>query len=478
MEKLSNVYEQMSSFANLEQAYRHARKQKRYRNEILVFSNDLDSNLLWIQEEMRKGTFQFGPYRRHWVYVPKKRMVMSLPFDSRIVQWSIYLTLNPFYDKMFIEDSFACRKDKGSLKAARSLQYAMLKAENKPGNWYVLKLDISKYFYRVDHKVLLDILAKRIDDPQLMNLLRIIIDSDGEKFGLPRFTSAEDVEAEQWLGDVGMPIGNLTSQLFANIYLNELDQFCKHILKIRIYKRYMDDVVILASTKELAQFYKEEIDRFLMEHLHLDLNAKTQIKPLDGRGIEFVGYIVTTKHAKTKKVKISSAGWRNGKPYQETKTKYILSDGGLLLRKQTARRIKASFKGICRKYFNGELTKSEFDRRIASYDGIMQHCDTQKLENRLNEIYLHAKEEADKNGWRKCCNCEYFRLDYFYGIQIRECDKYGSLEGDQKARHPDTAAINCDYYKTRRWRAEKVSNLEMIETLCGIVDKQNHIIRE
>ena len=142
---------------------------------------------------------------------------MALPFDSRIVQWSVYQALNPFFDKIMIEDSYACREGKGSLAAAQHLQYWLKIAEGKPQQWYTLKLDISKYFYRVDHAVLLEILGERIKDLQLLDLLRNIIDCDGERFGLPRFMGPDDAAEADWLDGIGMPIGNLTSQLFANI---------------------------------------------------------------------------------------------------------------------------------------------------------------------------------------------------------------------------------------------------------------------
>lgn len=359
---LQNIFPEMTSFPWLERAYRNARKQKRYRDEILVFSNDLDANLLAIQEQMRAGVFHFGPYRRHWVYVPKKRLVMALPFDSRIVQWSVYQALNPFFDRIMIEDSYACRVDKGSLAAAQRLQYWLKIADGKPQQWYALKLDISKYFYRVDHAVLLEILGERIKDPQLLDLLKNIIDCDGERFGLPRFMGPDDAEEADWLDGIGMPIGNLTSQLFANIYLNELDQFCKHTLHIHYYVRYMDDIIILAPDKETANRWKEEIGQFLSDRLHLDLNRKTTVRPADK--IEFVGYIVTARTLK--------------------------------LRKQTTRRIKSAFRGICRKYFAEEMSKAEFDRRVASYKGMIQHCEADNLRTRLNEIYLHEKERAER----------------------------------------------------------------------------------
>lgn len=360
MKVLQNVFPEMTSFEWLERAYRNARKSKRYRSEILKFSSDLDANLLEIQKQMREETFRFETYRKHWIYVPKKRVVMALPFFSRIVQWSIYQELNPFFDQFFIEDSFACRKNKGALAAVLRVSYWMKLIDSKPGKWYVIKLDISKYFYRVDHAVLMDLLKARIKDEKLLRLLDKIINCEGEKFGLPRFVGPAEAEEDDWLTDVGMPIGNLTSQLFANIYLNELDQFCKHVLHVRFYARYMDDVVLFAPDKETANYYRAEIGKFFLERLHLDLNNKTSVRPADR--VEFVGYIITANT--------------------------------LRLRKDTIRRIKAAFRGICAEYFAGELTQEEFDRRVASYKGMTDHCDNEGIRRRLNEIYIRAREKS------------------------------------------------------------------------------------
>lgn len=364
MKTLDGVFDEMTSFEWLERSYRKARKQKRYRPEVLKFTSDLDVNLLRIQEQLRKEEYHFGPYRRHWVYVPKKRMVMGLPFDSRVVQWAIYLMLKPFYQGLMIEDSYACLDEKGSISAAQRLQYWLRQVENKPEKWYILKLDISKYFYRVDHTVLLNILGERIKDERLMRLIENIINCDGERFGLPRFMGPDDVGLDEWLGDVGMPIGNLTSQLFANIYLNELDQFCKHQLRIQKYVRYMDDTIILAPNKETAQNWKDAIERFLSERLRLDLNRKTSVRPAD-ENVEFVGYVINTH--------------------------------SLRLRKKTVRRMKSAFRCICYRYFTGEISREAFQRRVASYSGMMAHTDNFGLRHQMNMIYVYEKEKAEMN---------------------------------------------------------------------------------
>lgn len=361
MKTLENVFDDMTSFEWLEKSYRKARRQKRYRQEVLKFSADLDTNLHRIEDQLKREEFRFGPYRRHWVYVPKKRMVMALPFESRVVQWAIYLMLNPFFRGLMIEDSYACLDHRGSIAAAKRLQYWLRLIEHKPGNWYILKLDISKYFYRIDHATLLDILGSRIKDERLIRLLEDVINCDGEKFGLPRFTDPDEISSDEWLGEVGMPIGNLTSQLFANIYLNELDWFCKHMLHIQYYVRYMDDIVIIAPSLSVAQYWQCEITAFLNKRLKLDPNRKTAVRPAN-MNVEFVGYIINAH--------------------------------SLRIRKQTARRMKSAWRGICSRYFAGDMTDEEFRRRIASYDGMMRHTDNTGLRNQMNGIYLREKEKA------------------------------------------------------------------------------------
>lgn len=336
-----------------------AHKEHRYTPEFLKFDQELDSHLLDTQRRLRDGTFEFGPYRRHWVYVPKKRLVMALPPESRIVQWALYKLLNPFYDRMMIEDSYACREKKGSLKAAHRLQYFLRAAESKHKEYAIIKADISKFFYRVNHDVLKRILRERIEDEKILKILDDIIDSTGYRFGLPRFTNPDEIPFDEWRDDVGIPIGNLTSQLFANVYLDKLDQYCKHVLHVRYYIRYMDDVIMIVPKSEASSILDQVAD-FLEEALKLDMNRKTSIRKL-GK-VEFVGYMVSTRE--------------------------------LTLRRKTTRRIKRAVRGICRRYFTGDLAQEDFSRRIETYKGMLVHCKADGLRERLNEIYLKEKRRS------------------------------------------------------------------------------------
>lgn len=356
--------ETISGFAWLMNAHRNARKQKRFRDETMKFTAELERNLLEIQRELRDGTYETGEYRRIWVTIPKRRLVMALPYRDRVVQWAIYLLLNPYFDKRFIEDSYACREGKGSHEALDRLQYWLRKVSRKPGTkWYYLKLDIAKYFYRVDHEVLLGILRKHTADDGLMRLLKKIVNNDKEPFGLPAGKRPEDVPREEWRFDVGMPIGNLSSQLFANIVLNELDQYAKHKLKIRYYIRYMDDVVILGNDKRQLQVWRDEIKTYLQDVLRLELNKKTAIRPI-GMGIEFVGMRVWATHR--------------------------------VIRKSTVRREKRAVKSIAGKVNRGEMSKPDAMRRIDSMRGMLDHAESAAMRWRLNKILL---DKADGATW-------------------------------------------------------------------------------
>ena len=189
-----------------------------------------------------------------------------------------------------------------------------------------------------------------------MRLLATIINSEDQAFGLPAGVAPDDCPEEEWLYDVGMPIGNLTSQLFANIYLNELDQHCKHDLHLHYYIRYMDDVIILHNDKRVLHQIKDDIETLLLERLHLNLNSKTAIRPVS-LGVDFVGYHIWATHRK--------------------------------LKKSTARRIIRTVKRLSADLGAGIIDHEYFKRRAASYKGILQHCDSYGLRRRLNEIYAN-----------------------------------------------------------------------------------------
>lgn len=287
--KIKHVFDLIFSDDNLHEAIQDASKGRRYNKDVLRVQHDIWNVIEQIQQDVRSGKYTIDKYYIFYVYEPKKRMIMSITFYHRIVQWAIYRVINPLLVKGYIKDTYGCIPGRGSLAAMQRLRYWIKSVEHKPGTWYYLKLDISKYFYRISHEVLKEILARKIKDQQLLQVLYNIIDCQHTPFGLPPGKGPGEVPLEERLYDVGMPVGNLLSQVFANIYLDALDQFCKRTLCIHFYVRYMDDIIILSDSKEQLHMWKDEIQKFVETTLRLSLNQKTCIRPIS-QGIEFVGY--------------------------------------------------------------------------------------------------------------------------------------------------------------------------------------------
>lgn len=357
--QIKNVYETLYTYENLYEAYLNARKNKRYRDEILKFSFNLEENLMEISKELKAHTYKVGKYREFYVYEPKQRLIMALPFKDRIVQWGIYQLLNPIFDKTYIDDSYGCRVGKGTLRAIQRLHYWLKQVGKKEEKYYYLKLDISKYYYRVDHEVLINILRKKIKDKQMLELLKTIINYDGTLFGL-KVNGDVNNPADRLAGK-GIPIGNLTSQMFANLYLNELDQYCKRTLSIKYYVRYMDDIIILSDDKKNLHEYKELIQTYLEEKLKLKLNKKTAIRPIS-LGIEFVGYRLWSTHVE--------------------------------IRKSTSLKMKRRLKYVKNQYDKNQISFSKVNSTVQSYMGIMKHCNSHSMQVKIfNSFILHPHHD-------------------------------------------------------------------------------------
>ena len=352
----TDLYPQIYDFENLFTAYRQARLSKRYRREVLEFTRNLEENLITIQNELMWRTYQVGRYREFFVHEPKKRLIMALPFRDRVVQWAIYRVLNPILERRYIMDSYACRVGYGTHRAADRLQCWLRYLARRHPRMYALKLDISKYFYRVDHDILLKILGRIIKDRDLMWLLETIVRAEGAKFGLvlgDHFFERGRIE------DIGMPIGNLTSQMIANLYLNELDQYAKHTLKARHYIRYMDDAVILHPDKRYLWTLKDEIQGFVETQLRLVLNNKTTVQATN-QGVDFCGYRIWPTHR--------------------------------LLRKIAAKKMRRRLRYLQRAYARGEVSLETTHASVQSYMGLLKHCDSYNLRQKLFGNLVFVRE--------------------------------------------------------------------------------------
>lgn len=364
--KIRNVYDRIFSMENLYLAYENAIKSRRYNRDVLKFNANLWENLKSLQDRILSGQYRIEKYYIFYVYEPKKRMIMSINFEHRIVQWAIYRVINPLLVKGYIKDTYGCIGDRGPLDAMQRVRYWMEKSGRKKGKWYYLKLDISKYFYRINHEALKKILRKKIKDERLMKVIDGIIDCEHTPFGLPPGKSPGEVPVEQRLFDVGMPIGNLLSQMFANIYLDALDQYCKRNLGIKHYVRYMDDIIIISDNKKMLNIWKERIRAFLEYELKLNLNRKTCIRPI-AQGMEFVGYRI----------------WKNR----------------AVIRKSTSLKAKRKLKKIRELYRVRKLTFGKVTEIFMSYVGRLAYTDCRKLKKKMfEEMVLTHADKSEMRG--------------------------------------------------------------------------------
>ncbi len=270
--KCENIYEQIYSMKNLVLAWRKARKGKTKKKYVIDFEVNLRENLLNLREELKNQTYKPKQLVTFILRDPKTRKISKSDFRDRIVHHTLVRVIELIFDKSFIYDSCANRKGKGNLFALKRFELFKRRVTyNLKSEAFCLKADIKHYFQEVAHEILLMIIKRKITDENLIWLVNIILKNFDDK-------------------KKGMPLGNLTSQFFANVYLNELDYFVKHKLRAKYYIRYVDDFVILHSSLEQIEIWKAEIDLFLRRKLKLELHKeKSKIISLS-KGIDFVGF--------------------------------------------------------------------------------------------------------------------------------------------------------------------------------------------
>jgi len=258
---------------------------------VQVFERNLEDNLFGLQYELAKKTYRHGNYHQFYVNDPKRRHIHKAEVYDRIVHHLFYEYLYSIFDKTFIYDSYSCRLGKGTHRAVRRLEQISRKlSKNYTRDFWALKLDIRQFFASVDHEILYGLITKRIKDEDILWLIGEVINSYSSS--AVEKQSGEVLDHTRTINDVGIPLGNLTSEIFANIYLNELDQFVKHSLKIRYYLRYADDFMILDNDTSQLLHYNDILKFFLAENLRLKLHpAKISFRKFSW-GVDFCGYVV------------------------------------------------------------------------------------------------------------------------------------------------------------------------------------------
>ena len=330
--RMHSNYLNLISIENLFQAWSEFRKGKTKRLDVQEFERHLEDNLFDLFNSLKNKTYRHGDYQSFYVQDPKQRHIHKARVSDRVVHHLLYTFLYNLFDKSFVYDSYSCRLNKGTHKGVKRLEEFTRKvSRNYTNNCFALKLDIKKFFASIDHKILIKLLEKKIIDKDILWLLAQIIFS----FNLNE--------------EKGIPLGNLTSQIFANIYLNELDQFVKHKLKIKYYLRYADDFLILSETKNYLLQYINELKKYLVNELELELHPKKIISRKLNWGIDFLGYIVLPHYI-----------------LPRTKTK------------------KRMFKKLKQK-----IDSENFNQSLQSYLGYLGHASSYKIQQKLkNQVWF------------------------------------------------------------------------------------------
>jgi RNA-directed DNA polymerase len=299
------------------------------------FTLNLEDNIFTLHKKLRSETYRHSNYTSFYIRDPKLRHIHKATVSDRIIHHAIMRVIEPLFDRAFIFDSYSSRKNKGMHRAIKRFKKLAWKLScNNTKLVWVLKCDIKKFFDSIDHNILLTLIKKKINDEKMIKLIENIIRSFSDEKGR------------------GIPLGNLTSQLFSNIYLNELDQFVKQNLRASYYIRYADDFVILSRDKAYLQNLLVCIDKFLCEKLQLQLHKRKVSIRQWHKGIDFLGYVIFQYH--------------------------------IILRTKTKRRILKKVRNKKRVMVEGKIGEDKFKQTLQSYFGILKHCSGNKIRNLLS----------------------------------------------------------------------------------------------
>ncbi|MYE38560.1 MAG: RNA-dependent DNA polymerase [Candidatus Spechtbacteria bacterium SB0662_bin_43] len=349
MKVSKDIFNEIVSLENLVTAWEEFRINKGKKIDVQEFEFLLEQNLFSLHRDLIARRYTHAPYKGFYVRDPKVRHIHKASVRDRVLHHALFRVLNPIFEKTFIAHSFSCRVGKGTHKGVLAVE-AMIRKEsrNYTRQCFVLKCDVRKFFDSVDHTILIAILKKRIVDPDTMWLLEQVIQS---------FSAQQ----ETLFSHQGIPIGNLTSQLFANVYMNEFDQFVKHEMKIKYYARYTDDFVVVSSNKTYLDGLIDPFTKFLEETLKLSLHPNKISIRSAGQGIDFLGYI-TLPHYR-------------------------------LVRNKTKHRIFRKLKSRVVQYRQGEIDKETLTQCLQSYLGVLSHANAHNLSNDLVNQYWFLLNE-------------------------------------------------------------------------------------
>lgn len=303
-----------------------------------AFELHLEENLFLLHQELTSEIWNPKSYVKFSVCDPKLREIHKADIRDMVLYQALYQSLYPIFDKIFIFDSYSSRKTKGTHAGVeRLVEFSRKVSNNYKNGGYVLKCDIRRFFDSIDHEILIGFIKKRISDEKVMQIIERIVHSFAKSSGK------------------GLPLGNVTSQLFSNIYLNELDQYIKHTLKAKYYIRYCDDFVIISDSLERLSFYLREIKTFCLINLLVELHPnKVHIRKLNS-GMDFLGYVSL--------------------PYRK------------VLRTSTKHRILNKIQKLRDNFDAENISQEKLEQIISSYFGLLKHCKSEKIQEQIERIF-------------------------------------------------------------------------------------------
>jgi len=343
MKRHGQLWQNAISFEALLHAAEQASRGKRFRPAVASFHFDQERALWKLHEELSTKTYRPGAYRSFFIYQPKKRQISAAPYRDRVVHHALVNVLEPIYERTFIYDSYACRKGKGTHAGVKRCQEFARRFR------FVLKADVQKFFPSLDHEILKALVARKIKDRDVLWLVGQIIDHSNSQEEIVNYFPGDDLFTPSDRRR-GIPIGNQTSQFFANVYLNPLDHIVKEQLEIKGYVRYVDDFLLFSDDKKHLADVREQIRDFLVG-LRLRLHpAKNVIFPV-GEGIRFLGYRVFPTHR--------------------------------LLPKENVRRFRRRVRDMQGDYAMGRASFAEIYQRLMSWNGHARQANTYRLRCQL-----------------------------------------------------------------------------------------------
>lgn len=347
----TNLFDKLITPENLFFAWEEFRRDKKKKEDVLLFEKDLEREIFSLHRELKSRTYRHSGYIGFYISDPKRRHIHKAQVRDRVLHHAVMSILYPLYEKTFIHNSFSCRVGKGTHKGVEALRSMLYKAsKNNTRNAYILKCDIEKFFDSINHEILLSILRSRIKDQELMNLLTEVVES---------FTSSRSTLFER----CGLPIGNLTSQLFANVYMDVFDQFMKHELKVKYYARYTDDFVVVSENKEHLLQLLPQMRSFLKEKLKIQIHPKKITITNFGRGIDYLGYVLFPHFT--------------------------------LVRKRTKKRAVRRINEKMLLYKRDKTSKDKVHATLMSYLGVLSHANTYRFSEKLKNEYFFNMSNAD-----------------------------------------------------------------------------------